>query len=321
MGQEEVRQTLAAQREAKMKKLHPPAPPPPKEITVVAGDGKPVKIHLGGENELEDCRRQVAEAAGLKHVALPEFENADGSAWAGSLKKTNKNRPVQEIDDENPWAGSLRHVNEKPRKEHKKDSGDDLYGGAPWMGTLRHVVHDNKVTRNYGVNQHQSKRYPDEDAGNPFEASQGSNAKPAFPLTPAAIINGSVMSRDEMARREEEEEVARIRSNIGSKTVSTALLQVLMPKLLKMHETKYPPMEKADAEKIMEEILGMQCGLNPDQQADANEEAEMIIRAIMQDEVDKSVYIKMADDLESAAKRMKKRKVKKVKETPSEIAA
>merc|ERR1719367_1449306 len=98
-AQEEVRQTLAAQREAKMKKLHPPAPPPPKEITVVAGDGKPVKIHLGGENELEDCRRQVAEAAGLKHVALPEFENADGSAWAGSLKKTNKNRPVQEVGE------------------------------------------------------------------------------------------------------------------------------------------------------------------------------------------------------------------------------
>merc|ERR1719206_1315317 len=43
-AQEEVRQTLAAQREAKMKKLHPPAPPPPKEITVVAGDGKPVKV-------------------------------------------------------------------------------------------------------------------------------------------------------------------------------------------------------------------------------------------------------------------------------------
>ena len=37
-------------------------------------------------------------------------------------------------------------------------------------------------------------------------------------------------------------------------------------KLLKMHETKYQPMEKADAEQIMEEILGMQCGLNPDQQ-------------------------------------------------------
>jgi len=55
--------------------------------------------------------------------------------------------------------------------------------------------------------------------------------------------------------------------------------------------------------------------------ADANEEAEMIIRAIMQDEVDKSVYSKMADDLEAAAKRMKKRKVKKVKENPSELTA
>merc|ERR550519_1744260 len=202
-AQEEVRQTLAAQREAKMKKLHPPAPPPPKEITVVAGDGKPVKIHLGGENELEDCRRQVAEAAGLKHVALPEFENADGSAWAGSLKKTNKNRPVQEAEDENPWAGSLRHVDEQRKGKAKKEEKDDTYGNAPWMGTLRHVVHDNKVTRNYGVNQFQSKRYPDEDAGNPFESNQGSNSRPQFPLTPAAIINGSAMTRDEMARREE----------------------------------------------------------------------------------------------------------------------
>merc|ERR1712243_530360 len=224
------------------------------------------------------------------------------------------------VEEENPWAGSLRHVTDKPRKGGKKEASDDLYGGAPWMGTLRHVVHDNKVTRNYGVNQHQSKRYPDEDAGNPYESLGGSNSKPAFPLTPAAIINGSVMSRDDMARMEEEEEVARIRSNIGSKTVSTALLQVLMPKLLKMHETKYEPMEKADAEQIMEEILGMQCGLNPDQQADANEEAEMIIRAIMQDEVDKSVYIKMADDLESAAKRLKKIKKNKAKKVTDSAA-
>merc|ERR1719206_1297834 len=281
-AQEEVRQTLAAQREAKMKKLHPPAPPPPKEITVVAGDGKQVKIHLGGENELEHCRRQVAEGAGLKHVALPEFENADGSAWAGSLKKTNKNRPVQEVEEENPWAGSLRHVDDHRKGKARKEEKEDTYGNAPWMGTLRHVVHDNKVTRNYGVNQFQSKRYPDEDAGNPFEANQGANSRPQFPLTPAAIINGSAMTRDEMARREEEEEVERIRSNIGTKTVSTALLQALMPKLLKMHEAKYEPMDKVDAEKIMEEILGMKAGLNPDQQADANEEAEMIIRAIMQ---------------------------------------
>ena len=35
-----------------------------------------------------------------------------------------------------------------------------------------------------------------------------------------------------------------------------------------MHEAKYEPMDKVDAEKIMEEILGMQAGLNPDQQVD-----------------------------------------------------
>merc|ERR1712172_96494 len=320
-AQEEVRQTLAAQREAKMKKLHPPAPPPPKEITVVAGDGKQVKIHLGGEKELEDCRRQVAEAAGLKHVALPEFENADGSAWAGSLKKTNKNRPVQEEEEGNPWAGSLRHVDDHRKGKAKKEDKEDTYGNAPWMGTLRHVVHDNKVTRNYGVNQFQSKRYPDEDAGNPFESNQGSNSRPQFPLTPAAIINGSAMTRDEMARREEEEEVERIRSNIGTKTVSTALLQALMPKLLKMHEAKYEPMDKVDAAKIMEEILGMKAGLNPDQQADTNEEAEMIIRAIMQEEVDKSIYSKMADVLETANKRIKKKKSKKICQNPSAISA
>jgi len=240
-AQEEVRQCLAKQREAKMRKLHPPEPPKPKEITVIAGDGKAVKVQLGGET-VEDSRKQVAEAAGLKHVPLPDFDATENSAWAGSLKKTSKsmaNRGREEVnDDENPWAGSLRHVTDKPSKGGKKADKDDTYGGAPWMGTLRHVVHDNKVTKNYGVNQHQSKRYPDEDAGNPFESTQGSNARPAFPLTPAAIINGSVMSRDEMARREEEEEVARIRSNIGSKTVSTALLQVLMPSV------KAPPQDK-----------------------------------------------------------------------------
>merc|ERR1719420_1431962 len=323
-AQEEVRQTLARQREAKMKAMRAAEPQKPKEITVLAGDGKSVKIQLTGDQN-EDSRKQVAEAAGLKHVPLPDFEETDSSAWAGSLKKTPRVKTMagrgEAESDESPWAGSLRHVQDKPRKSHKHEEREDDKGAAPWMGTLRHVVHDNKVTRNYGVNQQQSKRYPDEDAGNPYESLGGCNAKPAFPLTPAAIINGAVMSRDEMARREEEEEVARIRSNIGSKTVSTALLQVLMPKLLKMHEAKYDPMEKADAEAIMEEILGMQCGLNPDQQADANEEAEMIIRAIMQDEVDKSVYAKMADDLEHAAKKLKKRKVKKVKESPAELTA
>merc|ERR1712183_977648 len=281
-AQEEVRQTLARQREAKMKAMRAAEPQKPKEITVVAGDGKHVKIQLGGDQN-EDSRKQVAEAAGLKHVPLPDFDDSANSAWAGSLKKTAKVKTMggreEAESDQSPWAGSLRHVQDKPRRSQKHEERDEDKSSAPWMGTLRHVVHDNKVTRNYGVNQQQSKRYPDEDAGNPYESIGGSSAKPAFPLTPAAIINGSVMSRDETARREEEEEVARIRSNIGSKTVSTALLQVLMPKLLKMHEAKYDPMEKADAEAIMEEILGMQCGLNPDQQADANEEAEMNIRS------------------------------------------
>merc|ERR1711963_47659 len=308
-----------------MKAMRAAEPQKPKEITVVAGDGKSVKIQLGGDQN-EDSRKQVAEAAGLKHVPLPDFDDSDSAAWAGSLKKTSKTKVLasraEEDLDENPWAGSLRHVDDHRKGKARKEEKEDTYGNAPWMGTLRHVVHDNKVTRNYGVNQHQSKRYPDEDAGNPYESLGGTSAKPAFPLTPAAIINGAVMSRDDMARMEEEEEVARIRSNIGSKTVSTALLQVLMPKLLKMHETKYQPMEKADAQQIMEEILGMQCGLNPNQQADANEEAEMIIRAIMQDEVDKSVYAKMADDLEAASKRMKKmKKVKKVKDSSSGITA
>jgi len=233
-AQEEVRQTLARQREAKMKAMRAAEPQKPKEITVVAGDGKSVKIQLGGDQN-EDSRKQVAEAAGLKHVPLPDFDDSDSSAWAGSLKKTPRVKSVagkgEAESGESPWAGSLRHVNDKPRRSQKHEEREDDKGSAPWMGTLRHVVHDNKVTRNYGVNQQQSKRYPDEDAGNPYESLGGCNAKPAFPLTPAAIINGSVMSREEMARREEEEEVARIRSNIGSKTVSTALLQVLMPSM------------------------------------------------------------------------------------------
>merc|ERR1719341_402314 len=144
-AQEEVRQTLAAQREAKMKKLHPPAPPPPKEITVVAGDGKAVKIHLGGENELEDCRRQVAEAAGLKHVALPEFENADGSAWAGSLKKTNKNRPVQEVEEENPWAGSLRHVDDHRKGKARKEGEEEARKHAEQFKKVPKLLEDDDM--------------------------------------------------------------------------------------------------------------------------------------------------------------------------------
>merc|ERR1711994_426726 len=203
---------------------------------------------------------------------MGDFDGTENSAWAGSLKKTSKPKINQgreeQVDDENPWAGSLRHVNEKPRKKKKEEAEGDIYGDAPWMGTLRHVVHDNKVTKNYGVNQFQSKRYPDEDAGNPYESRQGTNARPAFPLTPAAVINGRSMTRGEMARKQEEAEVSRIRENIrdSNETVAKALLKVLMPKLLKEHESKHPPMEYGEAERIMEEILAMQIGLNTEQQ-------------------------------------------------------
>merc|ERR1719410_3237866 len=105
-AQEEVRQTLARQREAKMKAMRASEPQKPKEITVVAGDGKSVKIQLGGDQN-EDSRKQVAEAAGLKHVPLPDFDDSDSSAWAGSLKKTAKTkimagRGAEEDEDENP---------------------------------------------------------------------------------------------------------------------------------------------------------------------------------------------------------------------------
>merc|ERR1712110_1366588 len=117
--------------------------------------------------------KQVAEAAGLKHVPLPDFDD-NNAAWAGSLKKTPKSKMMpgrgeEEMDGENPWSGSLRHV-KGPGKNKKHEEKEDNHGGAPWMGTLRHVVHDNKVVKNYGVNQQQSKRYPDEDAGNPYES-------------------------------------------------------------------------------------------------------------------------------------------------------
>jgi len=314
--QHQVTESVVDTKQGKTKELNISVMTQPKEITVIAGDGKAVKVQLGGEIVEEDSRRQVAEAAGLKHVPLPDFDNTQNSAWAGSLKKTERNKlKAQECDGENPWAGSLRHVEDTRKDKTRKDGTEtEKEGGsnAPWMGTLRHVVHDNKVTKHFGVNQFQSKRYPDEDAGNPFEGTGGMHSRPHFPLTPAAVINGSVMSRDEMAKKEEEEEVERIRSNLGSCSVSTALMQALMPKLLKMHEAKYEPMDKVDAQAIMEGILGMQAGLNPDQQADANEEAEMIIRAIMQEEIDKSIYSKMADDLETAKKRMNKKKTKKV---------
>merc|ERR1712032_116929 len=114
-AQEEVRQALTKQREAKPKQ--------PVEIAVIAGDGKQVRIQLGGDTQ-EDSRKQVAEAAGLKHVPLPDFED-NNAAWAGSLKKTPKSKMMsgrgeEEMDGENPWSGSLRHV-KGPAKNKKHD--------------------------------------------------------------------------------------------------------------------------------------------------------------------------------------------------------
>ena len=45
-AQEEVRQALTKQREAKMKAMRDAEPKKPKEITVVAGDGKQVRMMM-----------------------------------------------------------------------------------------------------------------------------------------------------------------------------------------------------------------------------------------------------------------------------------
>ena len=58
-----------------------------------------------------------------------------------------------------------------PQAENTKNtlSDDDaLYGNAPWMGTLRHVKNENKVTAAIYQNP-KFKKYPDEDAPNPFQ--------------------------------------------------------------------------------------------------------------------------------------------------------
>merc|ERR1719436_2118631 len=261
-AKEQVRAAMQSQYEARMKKLHPPVPPPPKEITVIAGDGKAVRVRLG-ESEEEDGRKQVAEAAGLKHVLLPHSDSKQNSDRDRDSRKGNRNG-LQEDDSENPWAGSLRHVpqpNQGGKGQDRKTSGKEEDRAAPWMGTLRHVV------------------------------------------------NGSVTSQEEVARMEAEEEEGGL--CLGSMTVSSALLQVLLPKLLTIHEASYSPINRGEAKSIMEEILGMQAGLNPDQQADGNEEAQMIITAILQGEIDKSIYSAMADDLETAKLRMNRKKQEK----------
>merc|ERR1712066_211242 len=202
-------------------------------------------------------------------------------------------------------------------KKNKHDDDDDMYGSAPWMGTLRHVKHENKVTAS--MPKPQFKRYPDEDAPNPFEGMGGRDAKPVYPLTPAAVVAaGGGTDKASRETSKHFEEVERITANLReTRTVSGALLQSLMPKLLKEHESKYEPLGHDESFKIMEEILAMQIGLDTDGKVEDNDEAEQMIRAITHGEIDKKVFSQMADDLENAAqiKRKEKPKKKKKKKT------
>ena len=50
-------------------------------------------------------------------------------------------------------------------------------------------------------------------------------------------------------------------------------------------------------------------------------QATNLEKAFSQEEIDKSIYSKMADDLETANKRIKKKKSKKIGQNPSAISA
>merc|ERR1712110_804197 len=274
--EQEHEEHLKMLKQRKKKQATPP--PPPKTITVMAGSRskaawplapgsdsgvKPVQIELQSasseyEEEMLKNRFEVAQAAGLKHVDViigdekfyPEPMKDFDYPWAGSLKPVSnkmgrREHPGRRGEESGamPWAGSLRHVNQKGRRQQKEDSDDDeMYGKAPWMGTLRHVNHENMVTKTIKPTP-KFKKYPDEDAPNPFKGMQGRNALPQYPLTPAAVF----LPPEEGVVREENaveaEQVDRIRNNLReTRTVSSSLLRVLMPKLLKEHESKYEPL-------------------------------------------------------------------------------
>merc|ERR1711971_1128393 len=321
------------------KRIEKEPPPPPRTITVMAGSrnkpawpiapgianaNQPRQITLiSGEDELEweKNRLNVAEAAGLKHVDITVGEQADiygqgynESAWSGSLRPTGHkmskggNRGQDQTDGKSPWAGSLRHVNPnaQKKKKQKKEDEDDMYGNAPWMGTLRHVKNVNPVFQSIPF---KSKKYPDEDAPNPYESMQGRNAKPVYPLTPAAVIPAGGSSAEASKMRAQNAEVERITSGLReTRSLSGTLLKALMPKLLKEHESKYEPLGHDETFHIMEEILSMQMGIDDDSRVgdEENDEAEAMIRAITHGEIDQKVYGQMADDLEKAAKLKRK---------------
>merc|ERR1712008_645185 len=250
---EEHKRRLAEQK----RKANEP-PPPPKTITVMAGSknrpawpiapgianaNQPRQITLisgEDEQEWEKNRLSVAEAAGLKHVDITIGDQADiygqgyngDSAWSGSLRPTGHKmgkggKGQDQQDGKNPWEGSLRHVNPKAqKKKKKKKKKDDMYGNAPWMGTLRHVKNVNPV---YQSIPFKSKTYPDEMAPNPYESMQGKNAKPVYPLTPAAVIPAGGSSAEATKMRQQNEEVERITSGLReTRSLSGTLLKALM---------------------------------------------------------------------------------------------
>lgn len=139
---------------------------------------------------------------------------------------------------------------------------------APWMGTLDIVVHDNKVTKNFGVNQFQSKRYPTRTLPTP----QGirSSGPPCLPH-PAAIINGCAMTRTRWrrGRRQRGEQDQRHLTKTPEIGVQCSA-KALMPKSLKAHESKYPAWTGRGYQNHGD--LAMRSPV--DQQADVNEEAE-----------------------------------------------
>ena len=107
----------------------------------------------------------------------------------------------------------------------------DENDSCPWQGSLRHVSGPIGHSLAFTPQPHpQFKRYPDEDAPNPFASMRGSNTRAAIPITPSALINGCTVDYNSWKKEEEEEQLTRIRSNIKEKrTMSNALLKVLMP--------------------------------------------------------------------------------------------
>ncbi|TRY80557.1 hypothetical protein TCAL_09450, partial [Tigriopus californicus] len=199
-------------------------------------------------------------------------------------------KPMDDYDGDDdpgpcPWAGSLRPVRDNKRNKNQRRSRheDESDGKAPWAGSLRHV-HNPPQSTFHKLPVTQFKRYPDEDAPNPYQGHR---------------IN-------ELQRKEEEERLERITSKIRErKTVSNSLLKVLMPKLLAEHSSKYEPLGEDESMRIMQEILAMKIGLRSDQNIEDNEEAEQMIKAITHGEISKDVYSQMADDLENAHQKRK----------------